>query len=90
MAATAQSAKVQAPASEGHHEALTMNTGKRATMIPSIAIAALPLLVVVCTNFLVTQLALPNIDGRFLAEQAYPQLVEFGQYHWRSLPPSSF
>ncbi len=45
-----------------------MNAGKRATNIPFIAIAVLPLFVVVCTNFLVTQFVLPNIDGSFLAE----------------------
>lgn len=42
--------------------------GKRALQGPPISIAVLPLVVVIATNFVVTQLILPRVDGSFLAE----------------------
>jgi H+/gluconate symporter-like permease len=41
--------------------------GNRAVQGPPIAIAVLPLAVVVCANFLMTQFVLPNIDTSFLS-----------------------
>jgi H+/gluconate symporter-like permease len=45
-----------------------ISTSQRAAGSPSIGVAILPLVVVVCTNFVVTQFVLPTIDGSFLAE----------------------
>lgn len=45
-----------------------IDRGIRTTQNPRIAIAVLPLAVVVATNFVMTQLVLPQMDGSFLAE----------------------
>ncbi|MCL4765122.1 MAG: GntP family permease [Hyphomicrobiaceae bacterium] len=42
--------------------------GKRAMLLPPIAVAVLPLVVVVGANFVMTQVVLPRIDSSFLAE----------------------
>ncbi len=45
-----------------------IDRGNRATQGPPISIAVLPLAVVVCTNFIMTQVVLPSIDSSFLAK----------------------
>lgn len=45
-----------------------IESGSRSPKGPPIAIALLPLAVVVCTNFVMTQVVLPRIDAAFLAE----------------------
>lgn len=45
-----------------------IDRGKRSVVGPPIGIAVLPLIVVVCANFVVTQFVLPNIDASFLAQ----------------------
>ncbi|MGE5267049.1 MAG: GntP family permease [Deltaproteobacteria bacterium] len=45
-----------------------IDAGDRAQQGPPIAIALIPLAVVVCTNFLISQFVLPRLDASFLAE----------------------
>lgn len=45
-----------------------IDRGNRSVAGPPIGTAVLPLAVVVCANFIVTQFLLPNIDGSFLAQ----------------------
>ncbi len=45
--------------------------GRRTAAMPAIALAALPLLVVVCVNVLMSLLVLPRLDVAFLAEKRW-------------------
>jgi H+/gluconate symporter-like permease len=45
--------------------------GKHSADLPPIAIAALPLVVVICTNFLLSLVILPRMDFSFLAEEVW-------------------
>jgi H+/gluconate symporter-like permease len=45
-----------------------IDRGMRSALRPPIAVAALPLIVVVSANLVMTQLVLPRIDGSFLSE----------------------
>jgi H+/gluconate symporter-like permease len=45
-----------------------IDRGRRATLRPPIGIAVLPLIIVICANFIITQFVLPSIDASFLAQ----------------------
>ena len=45
--------------------------GKHSASLPPFAIAALPLVVVICTNFLMSLVVLPRLDFSFLAKEVW-------------------
>jgi H+/gluconate symporter-like permease len=45
-----------------------IDRGSRTTLCPPIGVAVLPLIIVICANFIITQFILPSIDSSFLSQ----------------------
>jgi H+/gluconate symporter-like permease len=65
-----ETTRVQATAA-GDFDPAEIQHGKHSTSLPPIAIAVLPLVVVICTNFLMSLVVLPRLDFSFLAKEVW-------------------
>jgi H+/gluconate symporter-like permease len=61
----------EAVTNSGHFDPAELRHGHTAERVPTIAMAALPLAVVICVNFIMSMLVLPRIDVSFLAEERW-------------------
>jgi H+/gluconate symporter-like permease len=62
--------RLQATAA-GDFDPAEIQHGEHSTSLPPFAIAVLPLVVVICTNFLMSLVVLPRLDFSFLAEKVW-------------------
>jgi H+/gluconate symporter-like permease len=65
-----ETVRVQATAA-GDFDPAELQHGGHSTSRPPIVIAALPLVVVICTNFLMSLVVLPRLDFSFLAQEVW-------------------
>ncbi len=65
-----ETVRMQASAA-GEFDPAEFQHGKHSASLPPIAIAALPLIVVICTNFLLSLVVLPRLDFSFLAKEVW-------------------
>ena len=65
-----ETVRVQATAA-GDFDPAEIQHGRHSASLPPVVIAALPLVVVICTNFLMSLVVLPRLDFSFLAEEVW-------------------
>jgi H+/gluconate symporter-like permease len=65
-----QTVRVQATAA-GEFDPAEIQHGEHSASLPPVAVALLPLVVVICTNFLMSLVVLPRLDFSFLAEEVW-------------------